>query len=119
MTSESYETLRPLMFSVAYRMLGSASEAEDVVQDAWLRLTRDDRSNVRPQDERRSAALRAVCQPRHVTMCATGDKPFETGFEFWCGIRLYDAERAEAMDARLFGEGRLDRARVVQKSRSA
>ena len=28
--------LRPLLFSVAYRMLGSASDAEDVLQDAWL-----------------------------------------------------------------------------------
>ncbi|HEY7631586.1 MAG TPA: RNA polymerase sigma-70 factor [Thermoleophilaceae bacterium] len=33
-----YEDLRPLMFSIAYRMLGSASEAEDIVQDAFLRF---------------------------------------------------------------------------------
>jgi len=35
-----YEGLRPLLFSIAYRMLGSASEAEDVVQEAYLRFHR-------------------------------------------------------------------------------
>lgn len=32
-----FEACRPMLFSIAYRMLGSATEAEDVVQDAWLR----------------------------------------------------------------------------------
>ncbi|HEY1596080.1 MAG TPA: RNA polymerase sigma-70 factor [Thermoleophilaceae bacterium] len=36
--AEVYEELRPLLFSIAYRMLGSASEAEDVVQEAFLRF---------------------------------------------------------------------------------
>jgi RNA polymerase sigma-70 factor (ECF subfamily) len=33
----TFTSLRPLLFSVAYRLLGRASDAEDVVQDAWLR----------------------------------------------------------------------------------
>lgn len=34
---ETFESLRPLLFSIAYRMLSSISEAEDAVQDAFLR----------------------------------------------------------------------------------
>lgn len=37
---------RPRLFGIAYRMLGSASEAEDIVQDAWLRWQGTDRSVV-------------------------------------------------------------------------
>ena len=65
------------------------------------------------------APVGARCQPGHVAMCAAGDIVFETHFEFWRGIRLHDAERVEAAHACLFGEGRLDRGRIVQKSRSA
>lgn len=36
--TESFQALRPLLFAIAYRMLGSAAEAEDVLQDAWLRF---------------------------------------------------------------------------------
>src|ERR671935_1295612 len=38
--TEVYEKLRPPLFSIAYRMLGSASEAEDIVQEAFLRFHR-------------------------------------------------------------------------------
>ncbi|PZF84844.1 RNA polymerase sigma-70 factor [Jiangella anatolica] len=41
-TSELYAELRPRAFAIAYRMLGSVSEAEDVVQEAFLRLHQAD-----------------------------------------------------------------------------
>ena len=34
---EEFEQLRPLLFAIAYRILGSVSEAEDAVQETWLR----------------------------------------------------------------------------------
>jgi RNA polymerase sigma-70 factor (ECF subfamily) len=34
---EEFEELRPLLFAIAYRLLGSVTEAEDAVQETWLR----------------------------------------------------------------------------------
>ncbi len=41
-----FEEHRDLLFAVAYRMLGTAADAEDVVQDTWLRWSAADRSDV-------------------------------------------------------------------------
>src|SRR3954447_20966428 len=40
--AEQFERNRPHLRSVAYRMLGSMSDADDAVQEAWLRLSRSD-----------------------------------------------------------------------------
>ncbi|MGE5286291.1 MAG: RNA polymerase sigma factor SigJ [Micromonosporaceae bacterium] len=44
--AERFEQHRPHLRAVAYRMLGSLSEADDAVQEAWLRLSRADTSDV-------------------------------------------------------------------------
>jgi RNA polymerase sigma factor (sigma-70 family) len=44
--AEQFEALRPQLQSVAYRMLGSVGEAEDAVQEAWLRLSRSDEETI-------------------------------------------------------------------------
>jgi RNA polymerase sigma-70 factor (ECF subfamily) len=43
----SFHIVRPRLFGIAYRVLGSANEADDVVQDAWIRWQDTDRSKVR------------------------------------------------------------------------
>lgn len=42
-----FAALRPRLFSIAYRMLGVRADAEDLVQDAWLRWHASDREQVR------------------------------------------------------------------------
>lgn len=44
--TERFEEHRPRLRGVAYRMLGSLSEAEDAVQEAWLRLTRSETATI-------------------------------------------------------------------------
>ncbi|HEX9527295.1 MAG TPA: sigma-70 family RNA polymerase sigma factor, partial [Streptosporangiaceae bacterium] len=41
MDTSDYTEYRPLMFSIAYRMTGSVSDAEDIVQEAFLRVSKD------------------------------------------------------------------------------
>ncbi|MGZ9721878.1 sigma-70 family RNA polymerase sigma factor [Rhizobium miluonense] len=44
--AEKFEANRPHLRAVAYRMLGSRTEAEDAVQETWLRLVRSDTSDI-------------------------------------------------------------------------
>jgi RNA polymerase sigma-70 factor (ECF subfamily) len=48
--SDAFTRVRPRLFGIAYRMLGSVAEAEDVVQDTWLRWQGADRQAVRNPD---------------------------------------------------------------------
>jgi len=45
-SAAEFDAQRPMLLRVAYRMLGSVADAEDVVQDAWLRWTAADRGDV-------------------------------------------------------------------------
>ena len=65
--AERFEANRTHLRAVAYRMLGSLSEADDAVQEAWLRLSRSDTSGVenlrRLADDGRRAGV-----PRHAAL---------------------------------------------------
>jgi RNA polymerase sigma-70 factor (ECF subfamily) len=59
-----FSTDRPLLFSIAYRMLGSASDAEDVLQDAWLRYSSADPNTVRSAKAFAATIVTRLCLDR-------------------------------------------------------
>jgi RNA polymerase sigma-70 factor (ECF subfamily) len=64
MELDVFNTDRPLLFSIAYRMLGSASDAEDVLQDAWLRCRSVDRSTIRSPKAFATTVVTRLCLDR-------------------------------------------------------
>ena len=59
--TERFEQQRARLRAVAYRMLGSPSEADDAVQEAWLRLNRTDASTIDNLDGWLTTVLARVC----------------------------------------------------------
>jgi len=59
--AESFEAHRPLLFAIAYRMLGVAAEAEDVVQEAWLRWQAAGREEVKSPKAYLSTVVTRLC----------------------------------------------------------
>ena len=43
----SFQRVRPRLFGIAYRVVGNRSDADDIVQDTWIRWQTTDRSKVR------------------------------------------------------------------------
>ncbi len=99
--AEVFATARRRLFGIAYRMLGSAAEAEDVVQDTWLRWQTTDRSVVvNPQAFLTTAATRLAinvlqsARSRRETYIGPWlPEPVDTSADPTLG-----AERAEALD---------------------
>lgn len=59
--ADQFEARRTYLRSVAYRMLGSLSEAEDAVQEGWLKLSRADTSGVENLDGWLTTVVARVC----------------------------------------------------------
>jgi RNA polymerase sigma factor (sigma-70 family) len=82
-----FETNRRQLFGLAYRMLGSASEAEDVVQEAFLRWSRADRPAIRNPD----AWLRTVT----VNLCLDQLESARARRERYVGLWLPEPVRTD------------------------
>lgn len=137
-----FTAARPQLFGIVYRMLGSATEAEDVLQDTWIRWHTTDRSVVRNPEAFLTTtatrlALNVLQSARSRRETYTGPwlpEPVDTSDD-----PLLGAERAEALDVAVlvllerltpteraayvlreaFGYAYADIARIVQLSQAA
>ena len=74
MDQDVFNIDRPLLFSIAYRMLGSASDAEDVLQDAWLRYRGVDRVTIRSPRALAATIVTRLCLDRLKSARATREE---------------------------------------------
>jgi RNA polymerase sigma factor (sigma-70 family) len=75
--AERFEAHRPHLRAVAYRMLGSLSEADDAVQDVWLRLSRSDPSSVENLGGWLTTVTARVCLTMLRARKARGEEPLD------------------------------------------
>ncbi|MEW2625685.1 sigma-70 family RNA polymerase sigma factor [Streptomyces sp. NPDC048106] len=73
-----FEAHRGHLRAVAYRMLGSAAEAEDAVQEAWLRLSRSDTSEVENLAGWLTTVVGRICLDLLRSRRARGEQPLES-----------------------------------------
>lgn len=58
---EIFQTVRPKLFGIAYRMVGSASAAEDILQEAWLRFQTVDPAEIRSPEALLTTIVTRLC----------------------------------------------------------
>src|SRR5262249_8299088 len=58
---KQFQELRPLLFSIAYRMLGTASEAEDMIQETFLRWHQTDLAKVKSAKAFLATTITRIC----------------------------------------------------------
>src|ERR1043165_6086610 len=75
--TERFEGSRTHLRAVAYRMLGSAAEAEDAVQEAWLRLHRSDTSAVANLEGWLTTVVARICLDILRSRRARREEPLE------------------------------------------
>jgi RNA polymerase sigma-70 factor (ECF subfamily) len=69
-----FQTHRPALFAVAYRMLGSATDAEDILQDAWLRFAEAQPSDLRSAKAYLTTIVTRLCLDRLKSARATREE---------------------------------------------
>src|SRR5213593_3810085 len=77
MLAEPFEEHRAHLQAVAYRMLGSLTEADDAVQEAWLRMDRTDVSDVRNLRGWLTTVVARICLDMLRTRSARREEPLD------------------------------------------
>lgn len=75
--TEAFEEQRGRLVSVAYRMLGSRADAEDAVQEAWLRLSRQDAARVDNLQGWLTTVVGRICIDMLRTSRSRPERPYE------------------------------------------
>src|SRR5215831_1392272 len=76
--AQQFEENRGHLRGVAYRMLGSLSEADDAVQEAWLRLSRSDAGNIQNLSGWLTTVVARVCLDMLRSRTARAEESLET-----------------------------------------
>ena len=79
--ADRFEEQRPHLRAVAYRMLGSLAEAEDVVQDAWLRASRADTAAVENLGGWLTTIVARLCLDRLRTRASRREEPIDEALD--------------------------------------
>jgi DNA-directed RNA polymerase specialized sigma24 family protein len=75
--AQQFEEHRPRLRAVAWRMLGSASEADDAVQNAWIRISRADAGSVENLDGWLTTVVARVCLNMLRPRARRREQPFD------------------------------------------
>jgi len=75
--AETFDRLRPRLRAVAYRILGSLSDAEDAVQEAWLRLQRIDDEQIDSLERWLTTVIARICLNMLRSRQTRGEQPLD------------------------------------------
>jgi RNA polymerase sigma-70 factor (ECF subfamily) len=99
--AEQFEAHRPHVRAVAYRMLGSVSEAEDAVQEAWFRFSRTDTSGVDNLRGWLTTVVARVCLDMLRTRASRREEPLDVHVPDPIVTRLVSRDHGPEADAML------------------
>lgn len=90
----TFSELRPVLVRLAYRMLGSVADAEDIVQDAYIRWQRADRDTIRAP----AAMLRTVVTRLCLNELKSARRRRETYIGPWLPDPIFEKEASDSAD---------------------